>query len=282
LADKSETPRSGLSPEQWLKLRKYSQLLFMILFLVFFLWSRREFYLFPAAGASLKQELINLPLKLDPLVMLAQGLASRTILAGSLLALITIALTLLLGRVWCGWFCPLGTLLDWFPLRSWKKKEPEIPEGLRGVKYILLLIILFAALFSNLSLLFFDPITVFYRTLTISIWPALDQIVTGIEMALYRVPFLQPIISGFDSLIRPSVFPSHPVTYRYGGLFFGFFLSIVALNALKLPNKLPSVSNLKLFRPGVSTIYRKALSKYSWRTSSPRLRVSSGIKGKSV
>jgi len=83
LADKSEKPRSRLSPEQWLKLRKYSQLLFMILFLVFFLWSRREFYLFPAAGTSLKQELINLPLKLDPLVMLAQGLASQTILAGS-------------------------------------------------------------------------------------------------------------------------------------------------------------------------------------------------------
>lgn len=232
MADKSEKPHSGLSPQQWLKFRKYSQVLFMILFLVFFLWSRREFYLYPAAGTSVKQELINLPLKLDPLVMLAQVISSRTILAGSLLALITIILTLLLGRVWCGWFCPLGTLLEWFPLRSWKRKEPKIPQWLRGIKCVLLLVILFAAVLSNLSLLFFDPITVFYRTLTAAIWPALDQIVTGIELAFYRVPFLQPVISGFDNLIRPSIFPSHPVFYRYGGLFFGFFLGIFALNTL--------------------------------------------------
>ncbi|NOQ38798.1 MAG: 4Fe-4S binding protein, partial [Anaerolineales bacterium] len=202
MADKSEKSRSGLSPQQWLKLRKYSQVLFMILFLVFFLWSRREFYLYPADGTSVKQKLINLPLQLNPLVMLAQAIASRTILAGSLLALITIILTLLLGRVWCGWFCPLGTLLEWLPLRSWKKKEPKIPQWLRGIKYVLLLVILFAAVLSNLSLLFFDPITVFYRTLTAAVWPALDQIVSGIELALYRVPFLQPVISGFDSLIR--------------------------------------------------------------------------------
>lgn len=232
MAEKPEKPHSGLTPDQWLKLRKYSQIFFMILFLVFFLWSRREFYLYPGAGTGIKQKLINLPLELDPLVMLAQVISSRTILPGSLLALITIVLTLLLGRVWCGWFCPLGTLLDWFPLRSWKKKEPKIPEWLRGIKYILLLVILFAAVLSNLSLLFFDPITVLYRTLTTAIWPTLDQIVTGIEMALYQVPLLQPVISGFDSLIRPAIFPFRPASYRYGALFFGFFLSLFALNAL--------------------------------------------------
>ena len=221
-----------LTPDQWLKLRKYSQGFFLFLFLVFFLWSRREFYLFPAAGSLIKQKLINLPLKLDPLVMLAQGIASRTVLAGSLLALVTILLSLLLGRVWCGWFCPVGTLLDWFPIRSWKKREPKLPEGLRGIKYILLLIILFGALFSNLSLLMLDPITILYRTLTTAIWPALDKVVTTLEMTLYRVPFFQPIVGGFDSLIRPTIFPPYPAIYRFGVLFFGFFLSLFALNIL--------------------------------------------------
>ena len=149
-----------------------------------------------------------------------------------MLALVTIFLSLLLGRVWCGWFCPVGTLLDWFPVRSWKKREPNIPEALRGIKYILLLIILFAALFSNLSLLFLDPITILYRTLTTAIWPALDQIVTALERTLYQASFLQPAVSGFDSLIRPAIFPPHPVAYRFGALFFGFFLSLFALNVL--------------------------------------------------
>jgi len=137
LAEKIKTPRPEFTPEQWVKLRKYSQIFFIIIFLVFFLWSRREFYLNPAADSGIKGKLINLPLKLDPLVMIAQVLASRTLLTGSLLALITIILTLLFGRIWCGWFCPVGTLLEWFPIRSWKKKEPKIPEWLRGIKYVL-------------------------------------------------------------------------------------------------------------------------------------------------
>ena len=232
MVDKKKKTPSGLTPDQWLNLRKYSQLFFLILLLVFYLWSRREFYLFPGGGSGIKQKLINLPLKLDPLVMIVQLLASRTFLIGSLLAVITVILTLLLGRVWCGWFCPVGTLLDWFPFRSWKRSSPNIPEGLRGVKYVLLLVILFAGLLTNISLLILDPITILYRTMTTAIWPALDQIVTGIELALYRIPFLQSAVSGFDSLIRPSIFPPHPASYRYGGLYFGFFLGIIALNNL--------------------------------------------------
>jgi len=230
LAEKLKKLRPGFTPEQWVKLRKYSQIFFIIIFLVFFLWSRREFYLNPAADSGIKGKLINLPLKLDPLVMIAQVLASRALLTGSLLALITIILTLIFGRVWCGWFCPVGTLLDWFPIRSWKKKEPKIPEWLRGIKYILLLVILFAAVLSNLSLLIFDPITILYRTLTTAIWPALDKIVTAFELALYKVSFLQPAISAFDSIIRPTVFPPYPAVYRFGALFFGFFLSISPLS----------------------------------------------------
>jgi ferredoxin len=221
-----------ISPNQWLRLRKFSQILFFILFLIFYLWSRREFYLFTGAGSGIKQKLINLPLKLDPLVMLAQLFASRTFLVGSLLGLVTIGLTLLLGRVWCGWFCPVGTLLDWIPIRAWKDRTPNVPEGMRGIKYGLLLVILFAALFSNLSLLIFDPITIFYRTLTNAIWPALDTIVTGLELLLFKVSFLQPAVGGFDNLIRPTVFPSYPATYRYGLVYFGIFLGIIFLNAL--------------------------------------------------
>ncbi|MCJ7715742.1 MAG: 4Fe-4S binding protein, partial [Anaerolineales bacterium] len=232
MAEEPRKSRPRFSPDQWVKLRKYSQVIFFIVFLVFFLWSRREFYLNPAAGSGLKQKLINLPLKLDPLVMLSQILASRAFLTGSILALITIVLTLLLGRVWCGWFCPVGSLLDWIPIRSWKKKDSNMPQWLRGIKYILLLVILISALFSNLSLLFLDPITIFYRTLTTAIWPALDKIVTAIELVLYKVSFLQPAISGFDGLIRPTVFPPYPAAYRFGGLFFGFFLSLFALNML--------------------------------------------------
>ena len=164
--------------------------------------------------------------------MISQALASRVFLAGSLLAVITLVLTLLLGRVWCGWFCPLGSLLDWMPLRSWKKKRPAVKEGFRSLKYVLLLVILLAAVFSNLSLLIFDPLTILYRTLTTAIWPGLDQVITAVEFTLYSVPFLQPVIGGFDSLIRPAIFPSYPAIYRYGSLYLFFFGGLIGLNLL--------------------------------------------------
>ena len=232
MVDTPGKQRSVITPDQWLKFRKISQVLFFILILVFFLWSRRAFYLNPNAGDGIEGKLINLPLKLDPLVMISQLLASRTFLIGSSLALITIILTLLLGRVWCGWLCPMGSLLDWVPVRSWKRKEPSIPEGWRGIKYFLFGMIIFAAVLGNLSLLILDPITIFYRTFTTAVWPALDQIVTAIEVVMYRVPFLQPIVGGFDSLIRPTILPSYPASYRLGLLYFSFFVSLIALNAL--------------------------------------------------
>ena len=221
-----------LSPQTWLKLRKISQIFFLFLFLLVFLWSRREFYLNSALESGFKETLVNLPLKLDPLAMLAQTIASRRVLPGAALALLTVALSLFLGRVWCGWFCPVGTVLDWAPLRTWKKKSPRVSEKLRGIKYILLLIILFAAVFGNLSLMILDPLTIGYRTLTAAVWPTLDKGITAVEITLFRVPFLAPVVGWFDGLIRPAIFPPHPAVYRYGGLFGGFFLLLVGLNAL--------------------------------------------------
>ena len=224
--------RKTLTPERWLRLRKFSQVFFFALILGFFLWSRDVFYLDPGAGEGIQGKLINLPLKLDPLVMVSQLIASQKLLPGFFLALSTLLLTLLLGRVWCGWFCPLGTTLDWIPIRSWKKRTPQIPEGFRGIKYVLLLVILIAAVFGNLSLLFLDPITIFYRTLTTAIWPGLDKVVTAVEVFLYQVPLFEPVVSGFDSLIRPMILPPYPAMYRLGFLYFGFFLLIILLNAL--------------------------------------------------
>ena len=58
--------------------------------------------------------------------------------AGTALALIILLLTLVFGRAWCGWLCPLGTVLDLFHPRRWKNKQPSIPEGTRSIKYFLL------------------------------------------------------------------------------------------------------------------------------------------------
>jgi ferredoxin len=204
-------------------LRRVVQLLALVAFLVLFVWSRRGGW--PAY-------VVNAPMRLDPLGMLAHLLASRTFLAGSALALAVVALTLTLGRVWCVWLCPLGTLLDWLPLRGWRRRKMQIPDGWRGLKYGLLLTILVAAVFTNLTLLVLDPLTILFRTLSTAVWPSVDQVVTAVETALYRVTFLQPAVAAFDSVVRPVALPIEPVFYRYTVLYASLLVGIIAMNLL--------------------------------------------------
>lgn len=209
------------TPRSWTTLRRLVQYAALLAFVALFVWSRR---------GGWPGSVVNFPLRLDPLAMLAHLLTSRTILAGSALALITVALTLALGRVWCGWLCPLGTLLDLFSLRRWRGKREAPADSWRRVKYGLLLTILAAALLTNLTLLIFDPLTILFRTLSVSVWPAVDQLVTAAETALYRVPLLRPAISAFDALVRPEVLPPAPAFYRHALLYAGVFLGVILLN----------------------------------------------------
>jgi polyferredoxin len=166
--------------------------------------------------------------------MLAHLIASRTLLASSALALIILALTLLLGRAWCGWLCPMGTVLDLFSLRRERRnlrpKSPAPPDALRNIKYGLLFAILIAALFANLTLLIFDPLTIVLRTLATSVWPAVDQIVSAVETTLYGIEPLREIVNTFDETVRPTVLPIEPAFYRDAALFAGLFVGIIALN----------------------------------------------------
>jgi ferredoxin len=98
---------------------------------------------------------------------------------------------------------------------------------------VVLLTILSAALFTNLTLLALDPLTLLFRTLSASVWPAVDQLVTAVETALYRgVPFMRPAVSAFDQLVRPVVLPTDPAFYRFTALYAAVLFAVVALNAI--------------------------------------------------
>jgi polyferredoxin len=171
-------------------------------------------------------------MRLDPLLVLASTLAARAFMVGSALALAPLLLTLLFGRAWCGWLCPLGTMLDLVHGQPGRGRRLAVPEGWRGVKYVLLLLILFAALLGNQTLLFLDPLAIFFRTLSAAVWPALDQIATALESFLSQVPGFDGPISSLDTVIRPLILPAAPVSYQDALVFAAFFVALLALNAL--------------------------------------------------
>jgi polyferredoxin len=206
----------------WTITRKIVQTLSLIVFLIL---------LIAAPQSNWPGSLTNSALRLDPLIGLANLIASRALAAVAALALVTIALTLIFGKAWCGWICPLGTLLDLFSFDRWRRKRAP-PDSWRQVKYGILLVIIFAALFGNLTLLIIDPLTILVRTFTESFWPLLDRMVTFAETSLYRFPGLRESISSFDRLIRPSLFPLMPEDMRGAGIFGAVFFIIVLLNLI--------------------------------------------------
>jgi len=60
--------------------------------------------------------------------------------------LTSVLLTLVLGRVCCGWTCPVNTVLDWVHFEGAIERGTRLSDRWRTVKYVLLFLILAAAL----------------------------------------------------------------------------------------------------------------------------------------
>ena len=102
------------SNHRWVLTRKLVQYLSLAVFLYLLLMTTTN---------GLPANMVNIPMRLDPLLMLSNLLASRTFLLASTLALLTVLLTLFFGRAWCGWLCPLGTTLDIFSFKRVRGKR---------------------------------------------------------------------------------------------------------------------------------------------------------------
>ena len=55
------------------------------------------------------------------------------------LTLFILILTLVLGRVWCGWVCPMGTVLYWTRFKGAIERRERLSDRWWAVKYVLLL-----------------------------------------------------------------------------------------------------------------------------------------------
>jgi polyferredoxin len=122
----------------------------------------------------------------DPFVAAMTVLSTHTIYRGLAWSVAIVALTLVFGRVFCGWICPFGTLhhlFGWiFPsryLKGGRRVEQNKTHPLRQrVKYYLMIAFLGAAATGSAIGGLFDPICVAVRAIGLGVIPA-AQYVTG-------------------------------------------------------------------------------------------------------
>ncbi|MBF0530569.1 MAG: 4Fe-4S binding protein [Deltaproteobacteria bacterium] len=120
---------------------------------------------------------INWFLNADPLMALGTVLTTRTLPASFLWALVTAVLAIFLGRIFCGWVCPLGALnhfLSWLALRKRKFSERQAANRYhpgQKIKYYVLGFLAAAALMGSLQTGLVDPLPLIYRSVNLVVGP---------------------------------------------------------------------------------------------------------------
>jgi polyferredoxin len=219
------------------RLRTLSQVLFLCLFL--FLLLRTDFRTSPSPGGDLRLESpVALFFQFDPLVALSNALASRALYHGLLWSLVVLIPTFFLGRFFCGWVCPLGTLNHFFgSLKSEPKRGKRLIESNRykpwqATKYYILVAVLVAALFGTAVVGWLDPFSFLTRSLGLAVLPTFDYLSNSMLHAM-ESSSLSPVrlFGGIvHTLLNHTILSLKQPHFRQG-VFLGLLLVfILALN----------------------------------------------------
>ncbi|MBN1883988.1 MAG: 4Fe-4S binding protein [Candidatus Krumholzibacteriota bacterium] len=211
--------------------RRLSQILFLALFLFLFIQTEYK-------GSNELGLPVRFFLDFDPLIALSVLLATHAARALFLFSIVTVVVSVLFGRVFCGWVCPLGTLntfAGWFKMRSMKPGEDDtVFRRWRPVKYYVLFFLLVAAAFGWNAAGFVDPISMTIRSLAVGWNPAVNKIVRSFFEFTYAadLPWVSPGLDAvYSAMIGTALAFEQPV-FRQSILIGLLFAGVIGLNAL--------------------------------------------------
>ena len=197
------------------------QLLFLALFLVLFVQTEYR-------GRDEINTAVNAFFRVDPLVLFNYLLAAKSWTNLLLPAALMSLATLLLGRFFCGWICPLGTILDLVTSRIRKTAPIAVLKG--NLKYWLLLPILSASLF-NLNLAgLLDPFAILLRGLTFFFYSILGYATREGWVGLYHlIGERRDALAPAYNLLHSHLLPFRDTLYPLAFLSAIIFLGIIFL-----------------------------------------------------
>ncbi|HEX8713153.1 MAG TPA: 4Fe-4S dicluster domain-containing protein [Terracidiphilus sp.] len=221
-------------------MRRISQICFLILFLGLLILTSLSGM--PGVAGDLH---VHAPVRLffewDPLVGLSNALATRALYRGLLWCLVILLPTLFLGRFFCGWICPLGTLQHFAgdspseAKRGKRRIESNRYKRWQTAKYVALIAGLVTAFFGSMVIGWLDPFSVLVRSIGLSILPAFNYTVRSA---------LLPLEHSHVGAVRTTGAIVHDVlqftvldfrqTHFAQGIFFGILLIAILAAGLRV------------------------------------------------
>ncbi len=198
------------------KVRIASQLFFFAFFLYLF-WITSK-----GAASRIPPDLF---LRSNPLLAVVISISVRIIIPTMIVSVILLVIGILLGRVFCGWVCPLGTIFD---ITSKIAKTPVRAEikKVHKFKYYLLIAFFIAAIFGFQAVFYFDPIAMTTRIFTTALLPTVVEAVNFLFSLLFNIQPLQIPLMELQSSLADSLIPLKPY-YFQTGVFWGFVFIII-------------------------------------------------------
>ena len=235
-----------MKARQLVWIRRISQVFFLGLFLFLLVESRLpddvylEYSLAFAEDVDLRiDHPVTFFFELDPLVWLSSLLSSHRLVHGFGWAIGVLLVTLVLGRVFCSFVCPLGTIHHMAgSIRPALKGDRLIRANQRTaghrIKYFLLVALLITAIITPNLVGLLDPISLLFRSLALAVFPAAGLGLKGVfdAMAASDVKILDYLSYTAESIVSPVFGYGYPV-YKTGWFIGLIFLVILFLNRIR-------------------------------------------------
>lgn len=207
------------------KIRRLVQLLFLLFFVFLFIQSR---YPYETALDS------DLFLRFSPLIPLFDFMQNFRISFLFWPALIILLITPFLGRVFCGWICPLGTSLDIADkvLKPPPNRLSEKWQKFLRIKFVLLVGFVLLAFFSVHAWSYLDPLSIFNRVLAIVLYPLFTLTVESGLTALANIPLIEDAVYALYDPYKVLLMPEGQAYYQQVFWIALFFVLIVSMEKL--------------------------------------------------
>ena len=208
-------------------LRRISQGIFLLLFLFLFLQTESK-------GADELGYPVKIFLDLSPLILATTLLSAHTVAKAFYYSISIIIITILFGRLFCGWICPLGTLNN--IVGSFKKQRArEARQDWYKIKYYILIFLLASSLFTLQLVGIMEPMSLLIRSFSLSVYPLFNYGIRAVFDSIYNLNLkgIVDVSESIYSILKKSVL-SFQQPFFNQAVFIGLiFFVILGLNLLE-------------------------------------------------